>query len=94
MACLELEESFTYLATQRVSMLGKEAGGYGGTIFALRSTGVVRNVSDIPGKIIGVGNVWAPGGFCLPRKVCPYRPMRNEHTPEFVLHVFHGPSDL
>ena len=69
MVCLELAASFTNLVTQRVSMLGKEAGGYGGTIFSLKSSGSVMNISDIRGKSIGVGNVWAPGGFALPRMV-------------------------
>ena len=69
MACLELEAGFTYLVTQRVSILGKEAGGYGGTIFTSRSRGTVQNASDLAGKVIGVGNVWAPGGFSLPRQV-------------------------
>ena len=69
MTCLEMSESFTTLATQRVSVLQEEAGGYGGTVFSLRSRGIVQNISDIKGKIVGVGNVWAPGGFALPRMV-------------------------
>jgi hypothetical protein len=57
------------IASQRLYMLGQEAGGYGGTIFT-RVNSTVTSLTDIRDKKIGVGNVWSPGAFALPRKVC------------------------
>jgi ABC-type amino acid transport substrate-binding protein len=75
LACIESSDLFSPIATQRHSILGKEASAYGGLIFRLKSNDTIKTISDIKGKRLGVGFALAMGAFALPWQVFALTPL-------------------
>ena len=67
-----VHRSYIPIATQRQLTNGKETGAIGGLVYVLK-TSAIQNMSDVRGKRIGVGTIWASGGYQLGVQELLYR---------------------
>ena len=87
---LSSRSSYTPIATQRQRTNGKEAGAIGGVVYVLK-TGGIHNLSQVRDKRIGVGTIWASGGYQLGVQELLYNGINVYAHAEQVgrLNVFH-----